>query len=91
MNIIQTIISYLAIAAAFISSVFSWGDSAMISYTNDYTIPDSIPGYNVISTDEKNDWIAKWIWDKDNLTEENLREMLTFANAAASLSPFAAN
>ncbi len=72
MNIIQTIISYLAIAAAFISSVFSWGDSAMISYTNDYTIPDSIPGYNVISTDEKNDWIAKWIWDKDNLKEKNV-------------------
>ncbi len=72
MNILQTIISYLAIAAAFISSIFSFGDSAMIPYTNDYKIPESIPEYNVISTEEKNDWKAKWIWDKENLTEKNV-------------------
>ncbi len=72
MNILQTIISYLAIAAAFISSIFSWGDSTMIPYTNDYEIPDSIPEYSVISTEEKSDWKAKWIWDKENLTEENV-------------------
>ena len=72
MNIIQTIISYLAIAAAFISSVFSWGDTTMIPYTNDYEIPDSIPEYSVISTEEKADWQAKWIWDKENLTEKNV-------------------
>ena len=53
MNVLQTIISYLAIAAAFISSCFSWGDSAMIPYTNDYTIPDGIPEYTAISTEEK--------------------------------------
>ncbi len=72
MNILQTIISYLAIAAAFISSCFSWGDSAMIPYTNDYEIPDSIPEYSVISTEEKAEWKAKWIWDKENLTEKNV-------------------
>ena len=72
MNIIQTLISYLAIAAAFITSVFSFGDSAMIPYTNDYEIPDSIPGYQVISTEEKTDWKAKWIWDEENLTEKNV-------------------
>ncbi|MBR3868788.1 MAG: glycoside hydrolase [Clostridia bacterium] len=72
MNILQTIISYLAIAAAFISSCFSWGDSAMIPYTNDYSIPDSIPEYSVISAEEKTDWKAKWIWDKENLTEKNV-------------------
>ncbi len=72
MNFLQTIISYLAIAAAFISSIFSWGDSAMIPFTNDYKIPDSIPAYNVISTEEKTDWNAKWIWDKENLTEKNV-------------------
>ncbi len=72
MNILQTIISYLAIAAAFISSCFSWGDSAMIPYTNDYTIPDNIHEYTAISTEEKNDWNAKWIWDKENLTEKNV-------------------
>jgi len=72
MQIIQTIISYLAIAAAFISSIFSFGDTALIPYTNDYTIPESIPGYSVISTEEKTDWKAKWIWDKENLTEKNV-------------------
>ena len=72
MNILQTIVSYLAIAAAFISSIFSWGDSAMIPFTNDYEIPDSIPEYSVISTQEKADWQAEWIWDKDNLTEKNV-------------------
>ncbi len=72
MQILQTIISYIAIAAACISSIFSWGDSSMIPYTNDYTIPDSIPGYSVISTDPKTDWQAKWIWDKENPAEENI-------------------
>ena len=72
MNILQTIISYLAIAAAFISSIFSWGETEMKSFANDYTIPDSIPKYSVISTEEKNNWQAKWIWDKENLTEKNV-------------------
>ncbi len=72
MNILQTIISYLAIAAAFISSIFSFGDSALIPYINDYRIPDIIPEYSVISTEEKTDWTAIWIWDKDNLTEKNV-------------------
>ena len=72
MRIIQTIISGLAIAAAFLSSVFSWGDAVMVPFTNDYEIPDTIPEYSVISTDEKSDWKAKWIWDKDNLTEKNV-------------------
>ena len=72
MRIIQTIMSGLAIAAAFLSSVFSWGDAVMIPFTNDYEIPDTIPGYSVISTEEKSDWKAKWIWDKDNLTEKNV-------------------
>ncbi len=73
MNILQTVVSYLAIAAAFISSLFSWGETEMTPFTNDYTIPDTIPAYSVISTEEKTDWKAKWIWDKDNLTKKNLR------------------
>ena len=72
MQILQTIISYLAIAAAFLSSVFSWGKPEMIPFANDYTVPDSIPEYSAISTEEKNDWTAEWIWDKDNLTENNV-------------------
>ena len=72
MQIIQTIISYLAIAAAFVSSLFSGGEAAFISYTNDYTIPDSIPSYSVISDEKKDDWQAKWIWDTQNPDKENV-------------------
>ena len=72
MQIIQTIISYLAIAAAFITSLFPQGAKEMVPFKNDYTIPESIPEYSVISTEEKTDWTAKWIWDKDNLTEKNV-------------------
>ena len=71
MQIIQTIISYLAIAAAFITSIFSFGEPTLIPFENDYVIPDSIPGYKEISAEEKTDWKAKWIWDKENLTEKN--------------------
>ncbi len=72
MRFLQTVISYLAIAAAFISSLFSWGESAMVPYTNDYEIPESIPDYQTISTEEKDDWNAKWIWNKENPAEENV-------------------
>ena len=72
MNIIQTIISYLAIAGACIASVFSFGNSEVIPFSNDYEIPDSIPGYSVISTDEKADWKAEWIWDEESVDEENI-------------------
>ena len=72
MQIIQTIISYIAIAAAFITSLFPQGAKEMVPFKNDYTIPESIPEYSVISTEEKTDWTAKWIWDKENLTEKNV-------------------
>ena len=72
MQILQTIVSYLVIAAGFITSLFPSGNSVMVPYTNDYKIPDSIPEYSVISTEEKTDWKAKWIWDKENLTENNV-------------------
>ncbi len=72
MQILQTIISYFAIAAAFLSSIFSWGEAEMKPFKNDYSIPDSIPEYSTISTEEKDDWTAKWIWDEDNLTEKNV-------------------
>ena len=72
MQLLQTIISYLVIAGACISSFFSWGGLEMIPYSNDYKIPESIPEYSVIATEEKTDWKAKWIWDKENLTEKNV-------------------
>ncbi len=72
MQILQTIVSYLAIAAAFITSLFPKGDITMIPFANDYTIPESIPEYSVISTDEKADWRAKWIWDEENIDKNNV-------------------
>ena len=75
MKIIQIIISCLLIVGVLISSHFSSLfvlEETTMPYTNDYKIPDSIPEYQVISTDEKTDWTAKWIWDKENLTEENV-------------------
>ena len=72
MQILQTIISYLAIAGAFLSSLIPQGDLNLFPYTNDYTIPDTIPSYSVISTEAKDDWTAKWIWDNKSITEENV-------------------
>ncbi len=72
MQILQTIASYLAIAGAFISSIFSGGEKVMTPFTNDYDIPGAIPEYSVISTEEKTDWTAKWIWDKENIDKENV-------------------
>ena len=72
MQLLQTIISYLAIAAAFINSLFPQEVTEMVPFKNDYTIPETIPEYTVISTEEKLDWSAKWIWDKENLTKENV-------------------
>lgn len=72
MQILQTIISYLAIAGAFISSLFSWGETEMVPFSNEYEIPESIPEYSVIDTEAKTDWKAHWIWDRDNLTKKNV-------------------
>ncbi len=71
MQIIQQIVSYLAIAAAFLSSIFSFGGKPMTPFRNNYGIPESIPDYSVISTEEKTDWTAKWIWSSENPSEKN--------------------
>ena len=42
------------------------------SYTNGYKIFDGITEYQAISTEREDDWMAKWIWDKENLTEKNV-------------------
>ncbi|MBQ8178050.1 MAG: alpha-L-rhamnosidase N-terminal domain-containing protein, partial [Clostridia bacterium] len=72
MRFLATIVSYIYIAIAFISSLFSWGSAEMVPFRNDYTIPESIPEYQTISVEEKTDWTAKWIWDKETLTEKNV-------------------
>ena len=74
-KLLLLIIPAVLIVASLIFSYYSpllfWGNMTNTPYTNDYQIPESIPEYQVISTGEKTDWIAKWIWDKENLKEEN--------------------
>lgn len=72
MRFLATIVSYIYIAIAFLISVFSWGGTEMIPFRNDYEIPTSIPAYQRLESDEKTDWQAKWIWDKENLKEQNV-------------------
>ena len=76
MKTLQIIISFLLIAVTLVFSYFSplvILKETTTPYTNDYTIPDTIPEYQAISADEKADWSAKWIWDKENLTQKNTR------------------
>ncbi len=73
-KLLLLIIPALLIVAALVFSYFSplliLGETTM-PYSNDYEISESIPEYQVISTGEKTDWTAHWIWDKENLKEEN--------------------
>ena len=74
-KILLLIIPAVLIVAGLVISYFSplllLGDLTMTPFANDYKIPESIPQYQTISTAEKTDWKAHWIWDKENLTEEN--------------------
>ena len=74
-KLLLLIIPVVLIAAGLVISYFSplllLGDLTMTPFANDYKIPESIPQYQTISTAEKTDWKANWIWDKENLTEEN--------------------
>jgi len=76
MKKIQIVLSCLTIVLALVFSHFSplflLVGPETLPYTNDYKIPENIPEYRVLSTKEKTNWKAKWIWDKDNLTEENV-------------------
>ena len=74
MKKLQIIISSVLIVVMLVFSHFSSLlvlNETATPYTNNYTIADSIPEYKVISTDEKNDWTARWIWDTENLTKKN--------------------
>ena len=75
MKKIQIVLSLILIVGVIVSSQFSslfvLGEST-VPFTNYYEIPSSIPEYQVISTEAKTDWTAKWIWDKENLTEKNV-------------------
>ena len=74
MKILQIVISSLLIVVMIVFSYFS--PLFVMSYTeksfrNDYEIPDNISEYQVIPTERKDDWMAMWIWDKENLTKNN--------------------
>ena len=81
MKILRIIIPCILIVAILVFSHFSslliLGESTM-PFTNDYKIPNSIPEYQRITMAEKTDWSAKYIWDKENLTEENT--LMCFVN-----------
>ena len=70
--IIPAVLIVASLVFSYYSPLLFWGNMTNTPYTNDYQIPESIPEYQVISTGEKTDWTAKWIWDKENLTEENV-------------------
>ncbi len=73
-KLLLLIIPALLIVGAIVFSYFSplvIMEETTMPFTNDYKILDSIPEYSIISTGEKADWTANWIWDKDNLTEKN--------------------
>ncbi|MBR5245937.1 MAG: alpha-L-rhamnosidase N-terminal domain-containing protein [Clostridia bacterium] len=74
MKILQIIISSILIVAMLVFSYFS--PLFVMNYTektfrNDFEVPDNISEYQVISTESKGDWMAKWIWNKENLTKNN--------------------
>ena len=74
MKIFLIIVSSLLVATIIALSYFS--PLLMMNYSeevfrNDYEIPESISEYEIISTNAKDDWMAKWIWDKENLNQNN--------------------
>lgn len=70
--IISCLLMVIVLVFSHFSSLFILKDSSEMSYTNVYEIPDAIPEYTALSPEEKTDWKAKWIWDKENMTEENV-------------------
>ena len=69
--IISSLLLVLMLVFSHFSSLFVMSYSRA-AYKNDYDISDDISGYQVVSTDRKDDWMAKWIWDKKNLTKNNV-------------------
>ena len=92
MKILQIIISSILIVIMVVFSYFSplfIMSYPEISFTNDYEIADNIPEYQTLSTERKDDWMAKWIWDKENLTKNNtwmcFNKKITLENAPHEL------
>lgn len=70
--ILSAFLMVLILVFSYFAPLFLQVNTTMTPYANKYTIPDTIPEYSVISTEKKDDWTASWIWDKDNLTKENV-------------------
>ncbi len=69
--IISSLLLVLTIVFSYFSQLFMM-DYTEQPFTNNYEVPDDIIEYQSISTKGKDDWMAKWIWDKDNLTQNNV-------------------
>ncbi len=92
MKILQICVSFILIVAM---GVFSYFSPLFVmsysgeSYSIDYEIPDEIYGYQTISAERKDDWMAEWIWNKDNLTDNNtwmcFNKKVTLENVPQSL------
>ncbi len=70
--IIPAILVIAGIVFSHFSPLLLLGNLEMKPFENNYEIPDSIPEYSVISTEEKADWSAKWIWNEENPAEKNV-------------------
>ena len=72
MRFLAELVSYIYIAIACLTSLFTFKQGDFVSFANEYDIPEVIPEYQTISTDEKTDWQAQWIWDSFHLTQHNI-------------------
>ncbi len=74
MKILQIAVSFLLIATMIVFSYFSplfIMSYQGIPYAVDYDIPDNIPEYQTVFKERERDWMAEWIWNKENLTDNN--------------------
>ena len=70
MLIISCLLIVVMVVFSYFSPLLVMSYSEM-PYAIDYEIPDNIYKYQAISSERKDDWMAKWIWDKENLTVNN--------------------
>ncbi len=86
--IISSLLLVLTIVFSYFSQLFMM-DYTGQPFTNNYEVPDDITEYQLISTKGKDDWMAKWIWDKHNLTQNNVwmcfNKKVTLAEAPKEL------
>ncbi len=86
------IISFFLAVIAFFSDLFGAGQGTETYFRNEYTVPGKTVAYTRIDTQPKTDWIARYIWDSSDGSEENvwmcLRKTVDLQEAPASLTAF---